>query len=216
MNEKILWVDLTHRIGSDTLPFPGDPSLKVEFRGEAEKTGFSISHVQTGMHLGTHVDSPLHFIPYGKSITDLTLDKWMGKANKIKVLPDSGIIRTAEIESKWNELANHFHVLLIDSGHDILFGKREFYDSCPAFEPSFFSFLKKNSIRLLGLDLPTIKYPIDNNLGAHRDLLGSGIVIVESLANLATVPAELFFMALPLNIMGLEASLVRAVGRKLD
>jgi len=216
METNDIWIDLTHKIGSDTLPYFGDPSLIIEFLEKDEQSGFSISKITTGMHLGTHVDSPMHFIGKGKSISDIPLEKWMGFASKINVFPAMGIISTNEIESKWNLLSTHHQVLLINSGHDVLFGKREFYDKCPAFEPSFFIFLQKNSIRLVGLDLPTIKYPGNNNKAAHRDLLGRDILIVESLANLASFPNELFFMALPLNISGLEASMVRAVGKKLD
>ncbi len=210
------WIDLTHKIGSNTLPYPGDPSLIIDFFNKGKQTDFSISKITTGMHLGTHVDSPLHFINKGKSITDISLEKWMGVANKIDVSSVEGIIKTSEIESKWNLQSLHHEVLLINSGHDALFGKLEFYELCPAFEPSFFTFLQKNSIRLVGLDLPTIKYPGNNNLDAHRDLLNNEILIVESLANLGLVPDEIFFMALPLNIAGLEASMVRAIGKILD
>ena len=216
MKTKDQWIDLTHKIGPDTLPFPGDPSLIIEFMKTDEQSGFSISNLSTGMHLGTHVDSPMHFLSKGKSISEIPLESWMGFASKISVTSDRGIIKTIEIESKWNSISRHHHVLLINSGHDVLFGKREFYDECPAFEPSFYDFLKQNSIRLVGLDLPTIQYPGKDHKTVHRDLLGSEILIVESLANLAMVPSELFFMALPLNISGLEASMVRAVGKKLD
>ena len=48
--------------------------------------------------------------------------------------------------------------------------------------------------------------------GVHQELLAKGVVIIEGLANLARIPAEMcWFVALPLALAGLDGSPVRAV-----
>ncbi len=205
------WLDLTHKVGLKTPVYPGDPELKIEFVRTIDLDTYSLSRVETNMHLGTHVDSPAHFVKGGKTVADIPVGQWMGYQTTLHVLPTNGVLKTADIRSLWDSTDPKHDVLLLNTGHFRRFKTAGFYTDCPAFEPDFIGFLQENRIRLLGLDLPTVKYPGDDHLHAHLDLLGNGILIVESLNNLDEVDSGMFFMALPINLEDVEASPVRAV-----
>jgi len=198
-------------ISTKTPVYPGDPALAIEFVARAETDHYTLSRISTGMHVGTHLDAPLHFLPRGETIADLELERLAGPAVKIRVTPVDGHISTKRIREQWNPLEQKPGILLLETGHDRLFGTAAFFTDCPDFDPELKSFLLENKITLFGLDLPTVKYPEGNNLQTHLDLLGNNILIVESLANLSVLEKEAYFMALPLAIEGLEASPVRAV-----
>ncbi|MBN2696355.1 MAG: cyclase family protein, partial [Bacilli bacterium] len=115
--KDFLWIDLSHSIGSDTVVYPGDPRLQIEFKRQVERDGYSLSSVCTGMHVGTHVDSPLHFVSKGENIGDLPIERWMGWATKIKIESNSNLVTTASLKNAWDKSDCHHDILLIDTGH---------------------------------------------------------------------------------------------------
>ena len=81
--------------------------------------------------------------------------------------------------------------------------------------PALLPFLKQHGVRLVGIDTPSVD-PFDAaDLPAHRACGEHGIIILEGLV-LRDVPAGLYeLIALPLRLVGFEASPVRAVLRRL-
>lgn len=73
---KIL--DITHELNEDTKVYEGDPHFIKEEIYTIEKDGFSLSMLHMGTHLGTHTDAPSHFIPGGKSLSDIPLVSYTG------------------------------------------------------------------------------------------------------------------------------------------
>lgn len=211
MNPNPKWIDLTHEISPISMPYPGDPHLEIKFLNDSSDVPYTLSEVKSGMHLGTHVDSPLHFIKGGKTITDLPLEHWSGKANVIHVAPQNGLIDTLSIETAYRSCQEKQSILLIETGHDKWWNQETYYTNCPMFEKSIFAFLRENQIRLIGVDMPTMHYKHHDAIGMHRDLLGNQILIIENMTNLRLLSDTVYLMALPLKINGLEASLVRAV-----
>ena len=67
-------VDLTRRMTRRTLQFPGDqPGLAVALVdvGDADVRLTHVTHLD--LHLGTHMDAPLHFVPGAADIASLPL-----------------------------------------------------------------------------------------------------------------------------------------------
>ncbi|HOP57177.1 MAG TPA: cyclase family protein [Bacillota bacterium] len=208
---KSRWIDLTHSISPDTMPYPGDPCLILEKNEKKGKDDFVLSRVTTGMHLGTHVDSFSHLIKNGADIVSLPPDRFYGKAALVRVKQVGGLIKTQDVIYEWEKLSDKPEILLLETGQANKFGKKEYYTGCPGFEPGFAKVLASFKVRLFGVDLPTVKYGVNGNAAMHRDLFENEILIVESLANLDKLPVYFDFFALPLKIEGAEASLVRAM-----
>ena len=70
------------------------------------------------------------------------------------------------------------------------------------------------NIKFFGCDLPSVDKSGSLDKPVHNALLGSKIIIYESLANLNCLPElEIFkFIGFPLNLQDLDGSPVRAVG----
>lgn len=64
-------------------------------------------------------------------------------------------------------------------------------------------------VQLVGVDTPSVDRP---PFDAHLALLGNDVLIVENLANLDAITAEVFQLAaLPLALVGRDGSPVRAI-----
>jgi arylformamidase len=91
-----------------------------------------------------------------------------------------------------------------------------------AFEPPYASFaqdlvdaLADRGVGLMGIDTPSVDHVDSKSLDAHHALLSHGMTWLENLdmtgVEMPSNPAEYFLVALPLKMMELDASPVRAV-----
>ncbi|MBU0997876.1 MAG: cyclase family protein [Firmicutes bacterium] len=210
------WIDLSHLISSSTLVYPGDPNLEITNRAGHQKDGFHMDVIKTAMHVGTHLDSPYHFIEKGFGIEEIPLPNVIGYANVIHVEIKNGVLNTEDIINAYSLLENQYPILLLNSKHGLLFNQEAYFTNCPSFEPSFFEFVMNHQIHTIGLDLPTIKYQGESPIQAHLDFLGQEITIIEGLNRLEDLHSEVFFAGLPLKIKGLDGSMIRAVAKNLN
>lgn len=210
------WIDLTHLISSTTLVYPGDPFLEITNRADFPRDGFHMDVIKSAMHVGTHLDSPYHFVETGFGVEEIPLKNVIGYANVIEVKVINGVIKTDDIVEGYSKVDNPYPILLINAGHGVLFNQEEYFKNCPSFEPSFFEFVMNHQIHTIGLDLPTIQYHGESPKQAHLDFLGQEITIIEGLNHLDELHSEVFFAGLPLKIKGLDGSMIRAVAKNLN
>ena len=56
------YVDLTQIIDNDTKVYPGDESFSIKQAADLEKDGYTAYNISTGLHVGTHIDIPMHIL----------------------------------------------------------------------------------------------------------------------------------------------------------
>ena len=62
---------LSHVLDEDASIFPGDPETEIEIVATIEADGYLVERITTGVHTGTHLDAPGHFIAGGRTVDDL-------------------------------------------------------------------------------------------------------------------------------------------------
>lgn len=183
-------VDLSLSLSEDTPTYPGDPEIKIRPWAFIDRDGYYMNVLRMGEHSGTHVDAPAHFIPGGKTIDELPLEKFIGRAFVIDVRGEEGSVRLEEIPD-----SGYYDRIVL-----FLTGGREL-------SPEVALFLAAEGVRGVGTDSMSIG---DENV--HTILLSDEIPIFENLTNLEKlVGKEFLFIALPLKIEGGSGSPVRAV-----
>ncbi len=211
--KKAKWIDLSRPVVPGMPVFPGDPEVKETVLRTVENDGYRLRILETGMHAGTHLDAPAHFLPEGTDVRGIPLDKVAGPASVIRIAPRNGILPTEGIREAYSRLESPAERLLLDAGWAPRWGTPDFFTGFPGFEPDFGEFLKTKGIVLFGTDLPSVKYGDADFASAHRELLGDGVVIGENLVGLEALPEAVFFAAFPLSLAGMDGSMVRAVAR---
>ncbi len=201
-------IDLTRQLTRRSLSYPGDQIGVVAATVDVGDPEVRVTHLtHLDMHLGTHMDAPLHFIPGAPDIAALALAP-----------RPALVVRT-------RDRTVHAHVLpqapldgraiLFDTGWTVGPDSPAYYEGYPHLSAELADALVSRGVGLVGIDTPsadandpTSRYP------AHRILLGAGIPIVEGLCNLDRLPDGLDafqFACFPLKLEGLEGSPVRAV-----
>jgi arylformamidase len=85
--------DITVEINPELPIWPGDPEVKIE-RFEKLETGdnANISRMEMGLHTGTHVDAPYHFLAGGITLDKIPLERFIGTASVVEVPVDVSIL----------------------------------------------------------------------------------------------------------------------------
>src|SRR3990172_5400464 len=93
------WYDISVPLKQNMPYFPTDPVPPRIYRMSDRALGsrVTMSMLEIISHTGTHIDSPLHFIPGGSTISDMPLDATIGPARVIQI-KDKEKIRVEELK----------------------------------------------------------------------------------------------------------------------
>lgn len=210
--------DITPPVAPGLPVWPGDTPYRAELSWAiARGDSVNVSALTTTPHLGAHADAPFHVEDEGAAIADLPLEPFLGPCRVVEVPPEPLVLPEHLAGVDLGDPPR----LLLKTG-SVPRPAASDDASTPAF-PERFSALSPELARalgeagtlLVGLDTPSVD-PFDSkDLPAHHALVAGGVVNLEGLL-LADVPPGLYeLIALPLRLVGLDASPVRAVLRTL-
>ena len=202
--------DVTLTITPELPVWPGDPQVDLHRVSKMEAGDIcNISHLTLGVHTGTHVDAPYHFLPGGGRVDGLPLDDLIGPALVMEVPETCSAIGAAELQAAG--LPGRVERVLFKSRNSALWAReKEFYQDFVAILPDAAEVLVAAGVRLVGMDYLSVA-PFNNAVRTHEILLGAGVVLLEGL-NLASVPAGLYDLyCLPLKLGGADGAPARTV-----
>lgn len=200
------YIDLTHTFTQNMPVYPGDPNPELKQIAFLDKDGYNDFQIKTGMHVGTHMDAPLHMLQNGKRLSEYPPDRFFGKGHLIDARNktiDEKLLKGVKI-SKGD-------IVFIMTGFYKKFGKPEFYEAYPVIEKSFASKIIKLGVKIVGMDTPS---PDQSPFAIHKLLLGNDVLIIESLTNLEKLSKHMQFevYALPAKL-DTEAAPVRVIAK---
>jgi len=209
-------IDLSHPIDAATPPFPGDPPVEVRIldassvRTPDGRRHVNLSQVVLGLHVGTHMDAPYHFVDSAATIDQVALDACIGPCALVDLpgFDRGGAIESRHLEPHGERLRAARRAIL-RTGWEKRWKTPGYFEEHPVLSKGAARFLVDSGLLLVGADMPSVDRPPHE---AHLELLGRGIVIVENLTNLGALPEAPFWIAaLPLRVAGRDGSPVRAV-----
>jgi kynurenine formamidase len=206
-NRNLKYIDLSHPI-EDSMPvYPGDETPRLAQDRCLEKDGYNNFHIATGMHMGTHIDSPMHMSHSAAFMGEYDVDQFCGRA----CLLDVRGMPVIEYRAEYDAMVREGDIPLLWTGWAHHYGSAGYYENHPVLDASMASFLVEKKVMLLGMDMPS---PDRQPHEIHKFLFSQGICLLENLRNLEALEggknAEIF--AFPLKIRA-DASMVRAVAR---
>jgi kynurenine formamidase len=173
---------------------PLDINVKLESTATHHEHGVANESLCGGVHMGTHIDAPGHFVENGKKITDFSLNSFIGKA--ICIDARNHAIITSESLSSISLEKNL--IILFYTGWDKQFYASNYYTNHPIISPECAQYLIYSGIKMIGVDFPSV----DNApYTIHKLFLSNDILIIENLTNLESLIGKTFnIIALPLKI----------------
>ena len=200
--------DISIEISNDMLVYGDDEKPQLTDVAEIKQGSlYNLTRFTMTGHMGTHADTPLHFIDGGATCDNIPLDHFYGPAKVIQMPPIMG-------ENPRDITKGDLLPLDIQAGDILLLntGNKVFTTEAAAY-------LTEKKIKTLGVDVMSVDAYDSSDFPVHHMLLGSGIAILECLA-LDGIPQGTYELsALPLKFKNGNGSPVRAIladKRKLD
>ncbi len=210
------WYDISVPLKQGMNYFPTDPVPPKIYRYHDVEMGAKVtmSMLEIISHTGTHIDTPLHFIPGGSTVSDMPLDATIGPCRVIEI-KDPVKIKVAELEKY--QIRRGERILCKTRNSPLVYTSDKFVEDYVYLDGDAADYLVSRGIILFGLDNITIghfKEP-DNLNRTHRTLLGAGIYILEDCALGDVPPGEYELLCLPLYMWKGDAGPCRAILRPL-
>lgn len=202
--------DISLGVSQDIPVWPGDPPVVLERVSSLDDgDGANVSRLEAGVHVGTHIDAPRHFIENGKTIDDIPLKSLIGRAYVVDLRKaaaiDAGTLEAARIPPRTRRLL--FKTRNSDWWAK---GERSFQKDFVAVEPSGAEWLVRKGVRLVGVDYLSVA-PFGDGERTHKILLEAGIVVLEGV-DLHKVPKGRYTIyCLPVKLVGSDGAPARAI-----
>lgn len=202
--------DISIQLDKRTPVWPGDPQIKLETSASRAKgDDYHVSKFSIGVHNGTHIDAPYHFLEEGTKQQKIDISRF---STKTRVVEYSGTDHISDKFLKTIKLDGIHSVLLKTSNSKWLNKTDEpFHKDFIALKTSAAKWFVENGISLIGIDYLSIE-PFDSETHeVHKILLRNNVIILESI-NLSDIsPGDYQLFCLPLKIATPDGAPVRAV-----
>jgi arylformamidase len=203
--------DLSPPLSPQLPVWPGDAPLAYDRPLDMQRGDrVTLSTVHLTAHLGAHVDAPAHATLGGLSIDQCDLALFVGPCRVMQVpTPPRGLVTPAALNGPIDVPR-----LLLATG--TYTRPAAFHGDFAGLSLELIDYLHAAGVRLIGVDTPSVDRFADEDLPAHRRLGQHGIWTLEGLVLADIPPGRYELAALPLRLVGCEASPVRAVLRTLS
>jgi arylformamidase len=199
--------------------FKRDMQFQLEVLKEHDAPGGAgqiVRGVHMRLHAGSHIDAPEHNVKNGKQVQDLPLETFAGDAviADLRHLVPGKAITVAELEKAVGSVIRRGDRLLLRTDINKTYMVDNWFERAPYLRADGTQWCIEKGVVLVGYDF---YHGVDEPgaprvFNASRTLSEAGIVTLPYLNNLdRTTQQRVTLVALPLKLVGAEASPVRAV-----
>jgi arylformamidase len=200
--------DISPPITQHLAVWPGDTPLTREILADISRgDNITLSTLRATVHLGSHADGPSHYGKDAASIDQRTLDYYIGPCQVIRanVAPATRIT-----PSMFTDKITASRILFATSTYpDPQIWNNDF----AALSVELIDCLDEHGVITVGIDTPSVDLFDSRDLPAHKAILRHNMSILEGLVLKDVPPGDYELIALPLPLVGFDASPVRAILR---
>jgi len=202
--------DITVPVENDMPVWPGDPPVRLEQVSSIRQgANANVSRLTCGVHVGTHVDAPHHFLDGASTVEAMPLDALVGRAY-VADLRRADVIDAAALERA--RIPPRTARLLLRTRNSEFWrrGEREFQTTFVGVDVDGAEWLARRRVKLVAVDYLSVA-PYRNSRPTHEVLLRAGIVIVEGVDLSRVAPGRYNLTCLPLKLVGSDGAPARAI-----
>lgn len=203
--------DVTLTINPDMPTWPGDPKVVLErFNKIEEGADANVSRMDFGVHTGTHVDAPYHFVKGATTVENLDLITLVGDAQVVFVDVKGEDIEKSDLINA--EIPYGTRRLLLKTRNSEYWNRIEdgFQSGFAALSAEAAKYLVDQGIKLVGIDYLSIA-PFKSGKATHLVLLQADVVVIEGLDLRSVEPGRYELFCLPLKLAGTDGAPARVI-----
>jgi arylformamidase len=203
------WIDVTVPLRSGMPVWDGDPPVSLRrVQSMTEGSICNLSGLDFGVHSGTHIDAPLHFISGAPGIEAAPLDALIGD---VVVVDATSVPRVIDPDALSRlGIPSGSERILFKTTNSSLWQRDTFSREFVALSQDAAHDLIARGIRLVGIDYLSIG-PFEDPAPTHVVLLQAGLVVLEGLDLSRVQPGAYRLICLPLLIPGSDGAPARTL-----
>ncbi len=216
-SKNIQVIDLTHTVTSEIPSWNGRCGFTAEIKCDYDECEgeykFRVHQLKMHAGIGTHIDSPSHCIPGGKTVDEIPLQKLRAPCIKIDISAHARedtqltVNDITAFESKHGEIKPGVFALIYTGWSKHWNDPQKYRNNLvfPTISQEAAQYLLDKDIVGLGIDTLSPDKP-ETGFTTHNILLGADRYIVENVANADTLPSVgATIMVMPLKIKATES-----------
>ncbi|MCA9272036.1 MAG: cyclase family protein [Phycisphaerales bacterium] len=203
--------DISPPLTPKTAVFPGDTPLSREVLLDMKRgDNLTLSTLHGTVHLGAHADGANHYGIDAPAIDKMPLEHFLGTCEVI------------ECNKSARDRIEHGDLLTPIDCARVLFKTGSWPDDevfntdYKGLAGSLVEHCASRGVITIGVDTPSVDTADSKDLPAHKAILSHNIAILEGLDLSEVPPGSYELIALPLRLVGFDASPVRAILRTHD
>jgi arylformamidase len=207
------WIDVSVTVRHGMPHWPDNPPVVFERvmdigRGDV----CNVSHLAMGVHTGTHMDGPVHFVHGAPGLDEMPLTATMGEARVIGI-DDSHEITVEELAP--HDLRPGERILFRTLNSTRCWTVDTFVEDFVYISEPAARLLADAGIRTVGVDYLSVGGYFSDGPKIHRILLDAGIWIIEGLDLSEAPPGRYDMVCLPVKLHESDGAPARAILRRL-
>jgi len=202
--------DISPPISPAIAVWPGDTPASREVLLDMKRgDNLTLSTLRATVHLGAHADAPSHYGRDAATIDQRPIERYLGPARVLRVRAERG--RRIPPDALPARIECERLLLATGTFPDPTAFNRDF----AALAPETIERLHAEGVVLVGIDTPSVDLFDSRELPTHQACLSCDMAILEGLVLDAVEDGIYELIALPLRLVGFDASPVRAALRTL-
>lgn len=203
-------IDMTHTITPDIPVYPGDAVPVFSKAATITKDGCRTTGLALCSHTGTHMDAPAHLLRDGRTLDQMPMSQFSGRATALDV-SEAGPVITAEYLRSQHDAIYCADYILFSTGWESRWGTSAYLeDTFPVLDEEAAHYLVSCGLKGVGTDALSVDR-LSGPPTAHIILMKADAVILENLC-LEKVRGrkDFLFFALPMKFQDADAAPIRA------
>ncbi|WP_421848080.1 arylformamidase [Novosphingobium sp.] len=207
-------IDISQRLDARTPLWPGEPPLVLSHHVViSAQCPVNVGALSLPLHAGTHADAPFHYDSAGQTSAETALEPYIGRCVVIDVRHAVGAaVEASDIDWAALAAASAPRVLLRTYRR---FPHAAWDSTFRAVSAAVIERLAALGVVLIGTDAASLDPETSKTMDAHHAVRAADMRILEGLVLDAVRPGIYELIALPLPLVGADASPVRAVLREI-
>jgi len=207
------WIDVSVTVRHGMPHWPDNPPIVFERVMDTGRGDVcNVSHLAMGVHSGTHMDAPVHFIHGAAGLDEMPLTATMGEARVIEIKHPREV--TAQ-ELREHRLRAGERVLFRTSNSVRCWQSHSFVEGFVGISEQAAVHLAETRVRTVGIDYLSVGRYDSDGATIHKILLEAGIWIIEGLDLSAVTAGRYEMICLPVKLHGSDGAPARAILRPM-
>ena len=205
------WIDVSVSLHSGMVHWPDNPPVRIERALSIEHgDAANVSEISMGVHTGTHMDGPLHFVRDGNGLDEMPLTATIGRARVIEVR-DPESIKPEELHP--HRLQRGERILFKTQNSARRWSSEDFIEDFVYVSQEAARYLADRGIQTVGVDYLSVGGFRKDGVETHQALLEAGIWVIEGLDLSEVEPGAYELVCLPIKIERSDGAPARAILR---